>query len=197
MVAAWIPQLSRGILALALGLVITLTLDHAPTFGLVTFGVFAALTGAVLVVGTLRGAYAGRMSAAFLAQGAISVAAGVVSLALAPTGTTVIFAVAVGLWAVVAGMLETVSGMLSRGRLLIARDWIIAGVLTAVLGAIALLVPPDFVQAFSGQKGVSGTLTASVILIGIVGAWAILVGVLQTISAVTLRTARAPRTVAS
>ncbi|MEO5535035.1 MAG: DUF308 domain-containing protein [Pseudolysinimonas sp.] len=197
MVAAWIPQLSRGILALALGLVITLTLEHSPAFGLLTFGVFAALTGAVLVVGTLRGAYAGRMSAAFVAQGAISVVAGVVSLGLAPTGTTVTFAVLVGVWAVVAGMLETVSGIFSRGRLLIARDWIIAGVLTAVLGAVALLVPPDFVQPFSGQKGVSGTLTASVILIGIVGAWAILVGVLQTISAVTLRTARVSRTATS
>lgn len=193
MVAAWVLQLTRGILALALGLTITLTLAHSPVFGLVTFGVFAVLTGVVLLVGTLRGAYAGRMAPAFVAQGVASLFAGAVAFVLIPVAGTVAYAIVVGAWAVVAGLLETTSGILSRGRSTIARDWIIAGALTVVLGGVALLVPPDFVQAFSGAKGVTGTLTASVILIGIVGAWAVLVGVLQTISAVTLRTDRAAR----
>ena len=66
-VAAWIAQLARGVLALVLGVTITLTLEHSPLFGLLTFGGFAVLSGAVLLVATLRGAYAGRMRAAFLA----------------------------------------------------------------------------------------------------------------------------------
>jgi uncharacterized membrane protein HdeD (DUF308 family) len=66
----------------------------------------------------------------------------------------------------------------------------IAGVLTVALGGVALLLPPDFAQAFAGEKGNAGVLTSSVILIGVVGAWAILIGVLQCISAVTVRSDR-------
>lgn len=189
MVAAWILQLARGILALALGLTITLTLEHTPAFGLLTFGVFAVLTGAVLLLAILRSAYPGRMRGAFLAQAVITLAAGIVALAV-PGADVVVFAILVGSWAVVSGLLEASSGFLARSFAPLARDWIIAGVLTVLLGVVALLLPPDFVQAFSGEKGNAGILTSSIILIGVVGAWAIVIGVLQCISAVTVRTDR-------
>lgn len=189
MVAAWIAQLARGILTLALGVTITLTLEHTPVFGLVTFGVFAVLSGVVLLVASLRGGYAGRMRAGFLAQGVATLAAGGGALAV-PGGGVAFLAYLVGAWAVVTGLLEGASGILARSRSLLARDWIIAGVLTIALGAVALLLPPDFAQEFSGERGASGTVTSSVILIGVIGAWAILVGVLQTISAITVRTVR-------
>lgn len=181
----------RGILALALGVTITLTLEHTPTFGLLTFGAFAVLSGAIVLVGTLRGDYAGRMRGAFVAHGAVSLVAGIAALALLEGGV-VVLALLLAVWAVVVGLLEGVSGVLSRTRSPLARDWIITGVLTAALGVTAFVLPPDFVQAFAGERGVAGTLTSSVILIGVVGAWAILVGVLQTISAVTIRTPRSP-----
>lgn len=199
MVAAWIAQLARGVLALALGITITLTLEHTPAFGLLTFGVFGLLTGAVLVGASLRSAYAGRMRAGFLAQGVATLAAGIVALAV-PTGGVAFLAFLVGGWALVTGLLEGASGILMRSALPIARDWIITGALTVVLGVVAFALPPDFVQAFSGEKGNSGTLTSSVILIGVIGAWAILVGVLQVISAITVRsdrTVRAERVVTS
>ncbi|WP_309711793.1 DUF308 domain-containing protein [Pseudolysinimonas sp.] len=189
MVAAWIAQLARGILALALGVTITLTLEHTPVFGLVTFGVFAVLAGLVVLGATLGGAYAGRMRAGFLVQGVATVAAGVVALAV-PGGGVAFLAYLVGAWAVVAGLLEGASGILARRLSPLARDWLIAGVLTVALGAVAFVLPPDFVQAFAGDRGVSGTLTSSVILIGVIGVWAILVGVLQTISAITVRSAK-------
>lgn len=189
MVAAWIAQLARGILALALGLTITLTLEHGPAFGLLVFGVFAVLTGAVLFVATLRGAYAGRMRGAFLAQAAITLVAGILALAV-PVADVAVFAIILGVWALVAGLLEGASGILARGASPLARDWVIAGVLTVILGAVALLLPPDFAQAFAGESGASGTLTSSVILVGVLGAWAILVGVLQAISAITVRADR-------
>ena len=190
MVAAWIAQLARGILALALGVVITLTLEHTPVFGLLTFGAFAVLTGIVLLGATLFGAYAGRMRAGFLAQGVATLAAGIVALAV-PGGGVAFLAILVGAWALVAGLLEALSGILARKLSGLARDWIIAGVLTVALGAAALLLPPDFEQALVGEKGAAGTLTSSVILVGMIGAWAILVGVLQTISAITVRSVRA------
>ncbi len=198
-VAAWIAQLARGVLALVLGITITLTLEHTPVFGLLTFGTFAVLTAAVLLLASLRSAYAGRMRPAFLAQAVATLAAGIVALAV-PTGGVALLAFLVGAWALVTGLLEGASGILLRSELPIARDWIIAGVLTVLLGVVAFALPPDFVQAFSGENGNSGTLTSSVILIGVVGAWAIPVGVLQVISAVTVRsdrTVRADRLVAS
>ncbi len=192
MVAAWIAQLARGVLALALGITITLTLEHSPVFGLLTFGAFAVLTGAVLVAASLRTAYAGRMRTTFLVQGVATLAAGIVAFAV-PTGGVAFLAILVGVWAVVSGLLEGASGILTRSDLPIARDWIITGVLTVVLGVVAFALPPDFVQAFAGEKGNSGTLTSSVILIGVIGAWAILVGVLQVISAITVRSDRPAR----
>lgn len=179
----------RGILALALGITITLTLDHTPVFGLVTFGVFALLAGVVVLVAALRSAYAGRMRAGFLAQGVATVVAGGIALAV-PGGGVAFLAYLVGAWALVAGFLEGASGILARRLSPLARDWLIAGVLTVALGAVAFLLPPDFVQPLVGERGASGTLTSSVILVGVIGAWAILVGVLQTISAVTVRTAK-------
>ena len=71
MVAAWIAQLARGILAVALGVTIALTLEHTPLFGLVTFGVFAVLSSVVLLVATLRGDYAGDRRVTFLVQAAL------------------------------------------------------------------------------------------------------------------------------
>ena len=192
MVAAWIAQLARGVLALALGITITLTLEHSPVFGLLTFGAFAVLTGAVLVAASLRTAYAGRMRTTFLVQGVATLAAGIVAFTV-PTGGVAFLAILVGVWAVVSGLLEGASGILTRSDLPIARDWIITGVLTVVLGVVAFALPPDFVQAFAGEKGNSGTLTSSVILIGVIGAWAILVGVLQVISAITVRSDRSAR----
>jgi uncharacterized membrane protein HdeD (DUF308 family) len=191
-VAAWIAQLARGVLALGLGMTITLTLDHSSVFGLLVFGTFAVLTGLLLAAATLRGAYAGRMRPAFLAQAVATLAAGIVAFAV-PTGGVAFLAVLVGAWAIVTGLLEGASGILMRSALPIARDWIITGALTIVLGVVAFALPPDFVQAFSGEKGNSGTLTSSVILIGVIGAWAILVGVLQVISAITVRSDRAVR----
>lgn len=196
MVAAWIAQLSRGILALALGIAITLTLDHSPFFGLLTFGAFAVLTGVVLLAATLRGGYAGRMRAAFLAQGVASLAAGILALVV-PGGGVAFLAIVVGAWALVTGLLEGASGVLSRRLVPLARDWILTGALTVLLGIVAFALPPDFVQAFAGEKGNSGTLTSSVILIGALGAWAIVVGVLQVISAVTVRTDRRTRVATS
>jgi uncharacterized membrane protein HdeD (DUF308 family) len=189
-VAAWIAQLARGILSLALGLTITLTLDHTPAFGLVSFGVFAVLSGAVLLAATLFGAYAGRWRPGFVVQGAATFVAGVACLAL-PGGGVTYLALLLGSWAVVTGLLEGAGGILSRSRSLLARDWILVGALTVALGVVVLLLPTDVEQALVGEKGAAGTLTSPVILIGVVGAWAILVGVLQAISAVTVRGSRA------
>jgi hypothetical protein len=49
------------------------------------------------------------------------------------------------------------------------------------------VVPPELVQPFEGENGISGTLTGAIIAVGAIGAWGVLVGVLLAIAAVTLR----------
>jgi uncharacterized membrane protein HdeD (DUF308 family) len=191
-VAAWIAQLARGILALALGVTIALTLAHTPLFGLLTFGVFAVLSSVVLLVAVLRGDYAGDRRFTFLMQAIATLAAGIAALAV-PNGGVSFLAILVGAWALLTGLLEGASGILARSRSPLARDWVITGVVTVLLGIVAVVVPPDFVQAFAGERGQSGTLTSSVILIGVLGGWAVIVGVLQTISAISVRADRADR----
>lgn len=192
MVAAWIGQLARGILALALGLTITLTLEHSPSFGLLTFGAFAILAGMAILAATLGGSYAGQLRGTFLGQGVATLAAGIVAVAMPGAGVGFL-ALVVGVWAAVTGLLEGASGILSRSWSPLARDWIITGALTVALGVVAVVLPRDVAQAFAGEQGNSGMLTSSVILIGVVGAWAMLVGMLQVISAVTVRSDRSAR----
>jgi uncharacterized membrane protein HdeD (DUF308 family) len=90
----------------------------------------------------------------------------------------------------VTGALELVSGIRARGRVASARDSMILGGLTLVLAIAFLLVPPDYSQTLGGIEQIKGELTASVVLVGIFGAWAIVAGVLLGIAAVS---ARAPR----
>jgi len=43
------------------------------------------------------------------------------------------------------------------------------------------------VQSCAGAKGVAGVLTSAIVLVGSLGAWAIVTGVVELISAVSLR----------
>lgn len=64
------------------------------------------------------------------------------------------------------------------------------GGLTLALAVVLLVVPPDYSQPLGGIEQIKGHLTASVVLVGLFGAWAIVSGVLLGISAVS---ARGPR----
>jgi uncharacterized membrane protein HdeD (DUF308 family) len=180
----------RAAAALVLGLAITFTGGHSAGFGLVAFGIFGVVAGAVLLVGALL-ALAGTMRGSFVVQAIVTLAAGIAALvvvASAPANGDVIVLVGiVSVFAVVTGALELVAGVRARRRDRSARDWILTGVLTALLGIVFLVVPPDYTQHLGGIQNITGTLTASVVLVGLLGAWGILVGVLQAISAVSLR----------
>lgn len=186
MLPAWIPLLARGVLALSLGLVIALTLDHSPAFGLVAFGVFAVLAGAAGLVGAVRDPASPRPRPLTVAAAGVTVLAGAAALVLS-TGGVDALALVVGAWGLLAGGLELVHGIRTRGRSPLARDAIITGTVTVALAVAVLLIPRDLAQQFSGDNGVAGTLTAPVVIVGVLGAWAILVGVQQVIAALSLR----------
>jgi hypothetical protein len=50
-----------------------------------------------------------------------------------------------------------------------------------------LLVPPDFVQTFTGPDGIQRALTASVIVVGVLGAYWAILGIYLVIAALSLK----------
>ncbi|MFF1876501.1 HdeD family acid-resistance protein [Leifsonia sp. NPDC058230] len=166
----WVVPVVRAVIALIAAAVITFTRDaHTAQFGLIVFGVFAVLEGAVLVLSSLR-TLADRLTRKlFLVQGAIGVLAGVLALALSGSGLG-LYLFVVSVWAALTGFLELYSGLRSRTKDGAARDWIVTGALTAVLALTFLLIPSDAILA-----------------IGLFGAWAVIVGVFQAIGGASLR----------
>jgi uncharacterized membrane protein HdeD (DUF308 family) len=181
-----VPAL-RAVVALTVGFAITFTPAHSAAFGLVAFGLFAVVEGAVVAAGAFGDRSERRSRGLFAIQGAVTVAAGVAALAL-PEGGVRYLVWVVSAWAIVTGALELVSGIRARSGVGVARDWIIVGGLTLILAIGFLVVPPDYTQSLGGIERVAGHLTASVVLVGMFGAWAIVAGVLLGIAAVSART---------
>jgi uncharacterized membrane protein HdeD (DUF308 family) len=186
---AWVLPAVRSVAALAVGFAITFTPAHSANFGLVAFGLFVVVSGAVLLAGSLSGRGDRDSRGLFVTQAVVSVLAGIAALAL-PGGGVHYFVLVVSAWAIVTGALELVSGIRARTRLSAARDWIILGGLTLLLAIGFLVVPPDYTQTLGGIEQIKGQLTASVVLVGMFGAWAIVAGVLLGISAASARPAR-------
>lgn len=189
-VAAWLLTAVRAVLGLVLGLAITFTGGHSAGFGLVAFGVFAVVAGLVLLGGALL-ALARAVRGTFLIQAVVTLAAGIAALVVlwsAPGGGVIALVGIVSAFGILTGALELVTGLRARRTERGARDWILAGALTLLLGLAFLVVPPGYRESLGGIEQVTGTLTAPVVLVGLLGAWGIVVGVLQGISAVSLRT---------
>ncbi len=187
--AAWVVPALRAIVALIVGFAITFTPAHSATFGLIAFGLFAVVEGAIVGAGAFGDRTEHRSRGLFIVQGILTVIAGIAALVL-PEGGVHYFVWVVSAWAVVTGALELVSGIRARGRIVSARDWMIVGALTLILAVAFLVVPPDYSQTLGGIEQIKGELTASVVLVGMFGAWAIVAGVLLGIAAVSARTPR-------
>jgi uncharacterized membrane protein HdeD (DUF308 family) len=186
--AYWPVLLLRALPALALAAFITFSSDHSPTLGLAAFGVFAIVSGLVLAgLGgrALRGP-AARIRTSAIAQGALTVVAGVAAL-LARDGGVLVLLYVVSVWAAVTGFLELVAGLRSRGRVPGATDAVTAGGLTVVLAVAFLLVPPDLVVQYGGVEQREGQLTAPVVAVGLLGAYAAIVGVFLVIAALSMK----------
>lgn len=187
----WYVPLARAIPALALAVVITFSADHSSPLGLVAFGIYAVVTGAVLTASALRLGSKGVVRTVTFAQGILSVLAGIVSLALPAAGLP-FFVFLLTAFAAVTGFLELYLGLRSRGRSSSSRDWVFVGALTALLAVVVLLVPPGFSQSFTGPDDVPRVLTASVIVVGALGAYFAILGVFLVIAGLSLRWAPTP-----
>lgn len=187
----WFVPLARAVPAIALAIVVTFTADHSAGLGLLTFGIYAVVAGAVLSASALRLGARGVVRSVTLAQGILSVLAGIVSLSLPAAGLP-FFVFLVTAFAAVTGFLELYLGLRARGRITGARDWVFVGALTALLAIVVLLVPPGFAQSFTGPDGVDRVLTASVVVVGTLGAYWAILGVYLVIAGLSLKWAPAP-----
>jgi uncharacterized membrane protein HdeD (DUF308 family) len=188
---AWLFPVLRAIPAAAVALAITFSADHSASLGYLALGSFATLTGIVVVVATLRAAYPPRP---FLLQGALLVVGGVTAFIAAPAGLPVLLFLTTALFGAT-GIIELVAGLRARGRLAAARDWIFVGAASALFAIAVLLIPADFTQAISVPGKVVPPLTASVILVGGLGAYAAIVAVYLVIAGLSLKWAPRASTV--
>lgn len=179
-----------------LAAVITFSSDHSAPLGLLTFGIYAVVAGAVLTASALRLGSKGVVRSVTFAQGILSVLAGVVSLAIPGAGLP-FFVFLLTAFAAITGFLELYLGLRSRGRSGSSRDWVFVGALTAVLAIAVLLVPPGYSQTITGPQDFVGVLNSSIIVVGILGAYWAILGVYLVIAGLSLRWARTPALVKS
>ena len=183
--SSWIPALTRAVPAIALALAVTFSADHSATLGLVTFGVFAAVTGLGMIVVALFGPRGGTRTLAIV-QGSVGVLAAIAALTVIGGGLASLVLL-VSAWAVITGSLEVYVGVQSRATVPgPARDAMFVGAATVVLAIAVQLVPPGLSQTFT-VEGTEHELTASIVVVGLLGAYWAIIGVYLAIAAASPR----------
>ena len=182
---AWVPTVVRAVIALALAAVITFSADHSATFGLVVFGSFGVITGAIIALAGVVSSERGVSRGIRIAQGAITFVAGLAAL-LVIGGGLPYFVFLVSVWAAITGFLELYLGLRLRRAEAGARDSIFVGALTAVVAIAVLLVPPGYTQNYT-VSDFQGHLTASIIVVGLLGAYFAILGVYLVIAGLSLK----------
>lgn len=164
----WLVPVLRAIPALVVGLIITFLEDHSPRVGLIAFGVFAVISGVVILIGTLRSVTDRVLRGVFIAQATIAALAGTAALVLWQSGIGVLLLI-VTVFAALTGVLELYAGLRARpvGP---ARDWLTVGAYTAVAAIVFVLIPPD-----------------SILATGLVGAYGMVLGVFLLIAGLSLK----------
>lgn len=172
----WHLPAMRAVPALAVGLPLPFIQLHSPVVGLVALVVLLVGTAIALWLGrALVPAAAGRWPALAAAWTALLALVALALLLLDPSELTL--ALTVAAWAVPAGALELLGWARMRGEteprtLRLARDWRAVGAFTILLGVVFLFVRD------------------AVTLTGLLGAFAVIVGVYHALAALSARPAR-------
>lgn len=178
----WPIPILRAVPAAVIALVVTFSSNHAAGYGLVLFGTFALVEGLVLLfAGTRRLPLDGRAARTTVLQAVITLLAAIAGFALNGFGLPAFITVVVA-FAVLTGALELTQGLRARRRSPFARDWTTIGGLTLLLAVAFLLTPPDYSQQLGGVEEVSGTLDASIVLVGLFGAYLAITAVFHVIA---------------
>ena len=166
----WWAILIRGLLGVALGIVMFIWPALSLAALVLFFGVYAFIEGVFALVSAVRGRTGAAPRWATVLRGLLGVGVGVVTL-LWPGMTLIALLAVIAVWALVGGVLEVAAA--GRLRREIQNEWALAlsGVLSIGLGVLVLLVPA------------AGAL--AVVLW--VGAYALVVGILHIVLSVRLR----------
>ena len=187
----WLLPVLRAIPAAVVALAITFSADHSVLLGYLALGGFATISGIVITVTARPAAYP---QVLFILQGVLLTIGGVIAFASTKAGLPFLLFLTSALFGVT-GIIELVAGLRARGRLAAARDWIFVGAASALFAVVVLLIPADFSQAITIPDKVVPNLTASVILVGALGAYCAIVAVYLVIAGLSLKWAPPASTV--
>ena len=184
--AYWPVAVIRAIPLAGAALWITFTSNHSAAFGLLVFGLFGVVSGIVLGLLAWFRLAGSRVRPFFIAQGAVSLLAGIIALLFRQGGTPYLFFI-VTLFAAITGFLELYSGLRTRRRWVASTDWIGVGAFTVVAAIVFLLIPPGFSQSFKDPDGVTRVLDSAVVAVGVFGAYAAIVAVFLLIAGLSAK----------
>jgi uncharacterized membrane protein HdeD (DUF308 family) len=179
--AYWAAPVVRAVPLAGLALWITFTSNHSASFGLLAFGIFGIVGGLVLGLISWFRITPSRARPFFVAQAAVTVVAGVISLSFRGGGVPWLFFV-LTLFAAISGLLELYSGVRTRKRYVASTDWITVGGLTVLAAIVFLVIPPGYSQTFHDPDGVTRVLDSAVVAVGILGAYAAIAAVFLLIA---------------
>lgn len=178
----WGVSILRAVPSAVLALVITFSADHSTTLGFVGVGAWALATAIVLAYGAMRRLLP---RSVFVAHAALLAAGGVAALVFSTQPVAVLLFL-VGTLLGVTGALELVGGIVLR-RSAEARDRIFVGGVTALTAIAVLLIPADYNQVISIPDKVVPPLTASVIVVGLFGAYCAILAVYLVIAGLSAK----------
>jgi len=159
----------RAVVVAVLAVVVTFSADHTPAFGLVVFGVFAVVQGAVIGAGARRVAASRLGRLLVLLRGTLLVVVGVLAVTLVGGATVGVLLTVEIAGFLGAGALELVSGLRRADASPASRDLVTVGGLELLVGVMLAILLPD-----------------SIFAVGVLSAWGAVVAVYLGIAAVSL-----------
>jgi uncharacterized membrane protein HdeD (DUF308 family) len=183
--------IARALPALILGGAITFTAQHSPSLGLISLGIFGLSTGAIFVASLVWAPRADGSRPVVLGHAIVLLVVGAVSLAFPGAGLEFLV-LAITAFAVITGFLELYLGARKGRPRPERRDGVFLGGVTVLLALAVLIVPPGFIQSSTGPDGVVRELTASVIIVGLLGAYWVVIGVYLVIAGLSVKWSAEP-----
>lgn len=177
-------QLARAGIAAIAAIMVTFSPDHSASVGLAVFSGFAIVTGLIELIAAWLTYPRGRRAVPLLI-GALSVIAGMLAGIVAWRSTTFFFSVVIT-WALVTGLIEAIGALRERRSPALrpeARDSLVTGAVTILLGLGLLLVPAQYALTYRiDDVDAEFTLTGITIAVGIFGAYAAIIAVFLAIA---------------
>jgi len=172
-------QLARAGIAAIAAIMVTFSPDHSAAVGLAVFSGFAIVTGLIELIAAWLTYPAGRRAVPLL-LGASSAIAGMLAGIVVWRSTTFFFSVVIT-WALVTGLIEAIWALRERRSPALrpeARDSLMVGVFTLLLGLGMLLVPAQYALTYRiDDVDAEFTLTGITIAVGIFGGYAAIIAV--------------------